>query len=63
MHKFEKYLKKSCLCVFDQHFSFKYFSKNCLGREISSKMSGGFGHSRHDQVNYLSGDSIVLESF
>ena len=39
----EKYLKENCLGVWDEHFSFKYFLKIALVREISLKLSSNFG--------------------
>ena len=36
-HKFTKYFKDSCWLDFDQYFSFKYFLKIGIVREILSK--------------------------
>ena len=38
----------------DQHFSYKYFLKIALVREISPNFSGGFGPYRHEWVKKLS---------
>ena len=42
-HKFTYYLKETFELGFDQHFSFKYYVKIALVREISPKLSGVFG--------------------
>ena len=49
-HKFEKYLKESCMCS-DEQFPFKYFPKYLFIREISPKMSGLFFGGLQEWVN------------
>ena len=39
IRKFSKYFKESCCSSSDQHFSFKFFSKNAYVRKIFPKLS------------------------
>ena len=49
-HKFSKYLNESCRKNSDEYSSFKHFLYIAFVREISPKLSGGFGCYRHDWV-------------
>ena len=53
-HTFTKYLKESCRKSSDGQFSFKYFLHIAFVREISPKLSVGFGHYRHERVKHCS---------
>ena len=56
-HGFAKYLKKICRWSSDEHFSFKYFLNIAFVREISQKLSGGFGCYRHEWFNLVINDT------
>ena len=47
-HEFTNYLKESCRWSSEEQFFFKYFQNIAFVREISSKLSGGFGCYRHE---------------
>ena len=53
-HKFPKYLNGYCRKSSDEQFSIKYFLYIAFIREISLKLSGGFGRYRPGGIKYHS---------
>ena len=51
-HKFAKYLKERCRKSSGEQSSFKCFLNIAFIREISLKLSGGFGCYRHEWVKH-----------